>query len=150
MKSKTYMQKPAEVTRSWHVVDVKGIILGQVASKIAFLLIGKHKPTYTPHVDGGDFVVVINAKEVAVSGTKELNKKYYWYSGFPSGLRHKTLGELLVEKPEQIIELAVYNMLPKNKLRTARVNRLKVYPGSEHKHQSQLAAQPSKSGVKEK
>lgn len=135
---KTYVQKPAEVTRTWHTVDAKGRVLGQVASEIAVLLIGKHKPTFTPHVDGGDYVVVINAKEVEVSGNKEQAKRYYSYSGFPGGIRSKTFGEVMARRPEQVIEQAVYNMLPKNKLRPSRVNRLKVYPGAEHPHQSQL------------
>ncbi|HYD35296.1 MAG TPA: 50S ribosomal protein L13 [Vitreimonas sp.] len=134
----TYQQKPAEVTREWLVVDAKGRVLGEVASEIAFKLIGKHKVTYTPHVDGGDYVVVINAKEVEVSGTKATNKVYYRYSGYPGGLSKKTFAEVQADRPERIIEQAVYNMLPKNKLRTFRMDRLKVYAGAEHKHQSQV------------
>lgn len=136
--TKTFMQKPAEVKRAWHVVDAKDQVLGQVATQVATLLIGKHKPTFTPHVDSGDFVVVINAKEVAVTGKKETDKKYYTHSHFQGGLRIKTLGEMREDFPERIIEKAVFNMLPKNKHRSDRMIRLKVYAGAEHKHQAQL------------
>lgn len=136
----TYMQKPAEVTREWHLVDAKDVVLGNLATDIAQKLIGKHKKTYTPHVDGGDYVVVINASQVAVTGNKEEDKKYYRHSGFPGGLKVKNLAEMRADFPERIVELAVKNMLPKNKLRQDRMNRLKVYAGDEHKHQSQLGA----------
>ncbi len=135
---KTYSQKPAEVTRSWHIIDAKGRVLGQVATEIASKIIGKHKPTFTPHVDGGDYVVVINAAQVEVSGNKVQDKMYYSYSGFPGGLRVQNFAELLAKYPERIIEAAVYNMLPKNKLRTDRMKRLKVYTGAEHPHQGQI------------
>lgn len=137
--TKTYVQKPAEVTRAWHVVDVEGKVLGQVATEIAAKLIGKHKPTFTPHVDGGDYVVVTNATKVVVTGTKTQAKLYYSYSGFPGGLRTLNFAQLLERHPEKIIEAAVYNMLPKNRLRTGRMNRLKVYPGANHTHQSQIS-----------
>lgn len=140
MYIKSYNQKPAEVTRQWHIIDAKGKVLGEVATQVAVKLMGKNKPTFTSHVDGGDYVVVINAKEVAVTGTKELNKKYYSYSGFPGGLRVQTFGEIMTKRPGFVIERAVYNMLPKNKLRSPRMNRLKVYSGAEHKHQSQVGA----------
>lgn len=139
--NKTYMQKTAEVTRDWHVVDAKGRVLGQVATEIAVKLIGKHKPTFTPHIDGGDYVVVVNAADVVVTGNKTQDKIYYSYSGFPGGLSKKTFAEVQARRPETIIEKAVYNMLPKNKLRTGRMDRLKVYAGAEHKHQSQLGGQ---------
>lgn len=135
------MQKTAEVERKWHLVDAKGQILGRLASDIAQKLIGKNKPTYTPHIDGGDFVVVINASEIAVTGNKETDKMYYRHSGFPGGLKEKSLGELKSTYPTRIIEKAVFNMLPKNKLRSERMNRLKVYAGAEHKHESQLKGQ---------
>jgi large subunit ribosomal protein L13 len=135
---KTYMDKSADMKHAWHIVDAKGRILGQVASEIAVLLMGKHKPTFTPHMDNGDFVVVLNAKEVAVTGNKVSDKMYFDYSGFPGGLRKQTFAELHASKPEQIIERAVWNMLPKNKQRDQRMKRLKVYAGSEHPHQSQL------------
>jgi large subunit ribosomal protein L13 len=135
---KTYMQKTAEIKREWHLVDVSGKILGQVATEIAKKLIGKDKPTFTPHMDGGDYVVVLNASQVQVTGNKAEAKIYYSYSGYPGGLSERTFAELLEKNPERIIERAVYNMLPKNKLRSGRMTRLKVYPGAEHTHQSQL------------
>jgi len=137
------MQKTAEITRAWHVVDAQAQVLGQVATKIAVKLMGKNKPTFTPHIDGGDFVVVINAKEVVVTGNKAKAKTYYSYSGFPGGLSSRSFEELQALHPEKIIEKAVYNMLPKNKLRSGRMSRLKIYAGAEHKHQSQLGVAPS-------
>jgi len=139
MKQTTYMQKSAEVTRNWHIVDVKGQVLGRVATGIATKLMGKHKPTYTPHIDAGDYVVVINAAEIEVTGNKVEDKTYYSYSGYPGGLKKKSFGELQAKYPERIIEKAVYNMLPDNRLRDERMKRLKVYAGSEHPHQSQIA-----------
>ena len=139
---KTFILKPADVERKWHVVDVSGKILGRAASEIAQLLIGKSKKEFTPHVDNGDYVVVINAAEVAVTGSKIKNKMYYRHSGYPGGLKTTDFGKLIEKKPEQVIQLAVQNMLPKNKHRSDRMTRLKVYPGADHKHQSQL-------GVKE-
>lgn len=136
---KTYMQKTADIKREWHLVDANGQILGRLASEIATKLIGKDKPTYTPHIDNGDFVVVINASKIAVTGKKETDKIYFRYSGFPGGLKQKPLGELRNTYPTRIIEQAVLNMLPKNKLRDDRMKRLKIYKDSEHKHQSQLA-----------
>jgi large subunit ribosomal protein L13 len=135
---KTYMQKPAEVKRAWHLIDLKGKVLGRIASDIATKLIGKHKPTFTPHVDGGDFVVVTNAAEIAVTGNKLEDKKYYRHSHRPGGLKIRNLSEMLEKFPEDVIRKAVFNMLPKNKLRSPRMNRLKIYAGAEHKHQSQL------------
>lgn len=136
--NKTYMQKSAEVEREWHLVDVKDQVLGRVATQIATLLIGKHKPTFTPHIDGGDYVVVVNASKIAVTGGKEDKKVYYHHSNYPGGLKEITFGEMMEKFPTRAIEKAVYNMLPKNKLRTERMNRLKVYAGEEHKHESQL------------
>jgi large subunit ribosomal protein L13 len=138
--TKTYIQKPSEVTRAWHVIDVRDTVLGNAAVEIAKKLIGKQKKEYTPHVDGGDYVVVINAAEVAVTGKKESDKIYYRHSGFPGGLKQMTLGEMRASFPERIIEKAVYNMLPKNKLRTGRMARLRIYVGSEHPHQAQLGS----------
>lgn len=135
---KTFIQNVANITRSWHVVDATDQVLGKLATDIATKLIGKHKPTFTPHVDGGDYVVVLNATKVASTGDKAQTKRYFSYSGFPGGLRSKPQGRVMELNPEKIIEKAVYNMLPKNKLRTARMNRLKVYVGAEHPHQSQL------------
>ncbi|HEX7017381.1 MAG TPA: 50S ribosomal protein L13 [Patescibacteria group bacterium] len=135
---KTYMQKSAEVERKWHVIDVSGKILGRVATEIAELLIGKHKPTYTPHIDAGDYVVVLNAKEIKVTAGKENTISYARHSGFPGGFKVDTYADLMERHPERIIEKAVYNMIPKNKLRQERMNRLKVYAGTEHKHESQI------------
>lgn len=137
---KTYTQKTSEVTREWHLVDAKGKVLGRLATDIARKLVGKNKKEYTPHIDGGDYVVVINAKEVAVTGNKEQDKMYYTHSNFPGGLKSKNLAKQRVLFPERIIEQAVKNMLPKNKLQDQRMTRLKVYAGSEHKHTSQLGA----------
>jgi large subunit ribosomal protein L13 len=136
--SKTYMQKTAQVDRKWHLVDVKNQILGRVATQIAEKLIGKNKPSITPHVDGGDYVVVINAKDVATTGDKTHKKIYYSHTGYPGGLKEKTLGEIQKKFPERIIEKAVYNMLPKNRLRQHRMVRLKIYSGEQHSHHSQL------------
>ncbi len=137
---KTYTQKTSEVTREWHLVDAKGKVLGRLATDIARKLVGKNKKEYTPHIDGGDYVVVINAREVAVTGNKEQDKMYYTHSNFPGGLKSKNLAKQRVLFPERIIEQAVKNMLPKNKLQDQRMTRLKVYAGSEHKHTSQLGA----------
>lgn len=135
---KTYTQKTSEIKREWHVIDAQDKVLGRVATEIATKLIGKHKKEYTPHIDAGDYVVVINAKAVAVTGNKEQDKMYYTHSNFPGGLKSKNLSKLRAQFPERIIELAVKNMLPKNKLQDQRMARLKVYAGSEHKHKSQL------------
>ncbi len=136
---KTYSQKPAEVERKWHLIDAKGKVLGRVAVEIATKLIGKEKPTYTPHVDGGDYVVVINASQVELTRAKEASKVYYRHSMYPGGLKQIPFTKMKQDHPERIIELAVKNMLPKNKLRQPRMNRLKVYVGDDHKHQSQLS-----------
>ncbi len=135
---KTFMQKPADVQREWHVVDAKGRILGQVATEIAVKLLGKNKPTFTPHVDSGDYVIVINASQVEVTGNKATDKIYYTYSGYAGGLKKKTYAEVMAKHPERIIEKAVYNMLPDNTHRSSRMTRLKVYAGAEHPHQSQV------------
>ncbi|NCN50894.1 MAG: 50S ribosomal protein L13 [Candidatus Pacebacteria bacterium] len=131
---KTFMQKTSDVKREWHLIDAKDKVLGRLASEIAELLIGKQKKDYTPHIDAGDFVVVINAAEIAVTGNKEDDKKYYRHSGFPGGLKVRTLGELRETFPERIIEKAVKNMLPKNKLQSPRMTRMKVFAGAEHPH----------------
>ncbi len=141
MKShKTFVQKPAAVSRQWHQVDVAGAVLGRIATDIAQKLIGKHKPTYTPHVDGGDFVVVTNASAVKVTGRKSSDKLYRRHSGYPGSTKEETFQELQDRNPVRIIELAVRNMLPKNKLRDKRMKRLKIYAGDEHPHQAQLTA----------
>jgi len=138
MIKKTYMQPKEAVKRKWHLVDARGQILGRLASQAAQKLVGKHKTTYTPHTDGGDCVVVINACLVEVTGGKEEKKLYYRHSGFPGGIKQQSLGTMMKTHPERVIEKAVYNMIPKNKLRSGRMNRLKVYAGSDHPHQSQF------------
>jgi len=131
------MQKKEEVTRNWYEIDAEGKILGKIAAEIAVRLMGKHKPSYTPHVDGGDYVVVINADKFAVTGNKMLDKKYYRHSGYPGGLKVRNLEEMLEKKPTEIIRKAVERMLPKNKLGNQMINRLKIYTGNEHNHVAQ-------------
>ena len=134
---KTFSQKPADVTRRWILIDAKDATLGRVSTAIAKYLIGKYKPTYTPHVDGGDYVVVVNAKELVVTGAKETDKMYYRHSGFPGGLKEAQLKELREKSPESIIQEAVKGMLPKNKLAAGRMARLRIFAGSEHDHTAQ-------------
>lgn len=131
---KTYTPKPADVTRDWWIVDADGIPLGRLASEVATLLRGKHKPAFAPHVDGGDYVIVVNAEKVAVTGNKAEAKKYYRHSGYPGGLREFTLAEMRERYPERIIHAAVKGMLPKNKLGRRMLARLKPYAGEEHPH----------------
>jgi len=134
---KTYSQKPTEVARRWILIDAKDAPLGRLSTEIAKYLIGKYKPSYTPHIDGGDYVIVVNAKETVVTGGKELKKIYYRHSGFPGGIRDARLEEVREKFPERIIENAVKGMLPKNKLSPERMKRLKVYTGPEHEHNAQ-------------
>lgn len=145
---KTFSQKPADVTRAWHLVDASEAPLGRVASVIATKLIGKDKPSYTPHVDGGDFVVVINADKIVVTGNKLEAKTYYSYSGFPSGLKSINLRDKLAKDPASVIEAAVKGMLPKNKLTPERLKRLRVFAGSEHTHEAQKPKKLEVKGVK--
>ena len=137
MNKCTVMQKKEEVTRNWYEIDAEGKILGKIATEIAVRLMGKHKPSYTPHVDGGDYVVVINADKFAVTGNKMLDEKYYRHSGYPGGLKVRNLEEMLEKKPTEIIRKAVERMLPKNKLGNQMINRLKIYTGNEHNHVAQ-------------
>ena len=134
---KTFSLKNTEVTRDWVVFDASNRVLGRFATKIADKLRGKDKPTFTPHVDGGDFVVVINAEKVKVTGKKSDQKKYYKHSLYPGGLKEKSYQEVLNNNPERIIENAVRGMLPKNKLGKSMFKKLKVYRGPEHPHESQ-------------
>lgn len=145
VNSKTYSQKPSEITREWHLIDATELPLGRLSTVIAQLLTGKGKPTYTPHMDAGDYVVVINAKDVPVTGDKELQKIYYRHSGFPGGIKDARLEEVREKFPERIIEASVRGMLPKNKLQADRMARLKVFPGEEHAHTAQT---PKKVEVK--
>ena len=134
---KTYIPRKEEIKRKWYLIDAEGQILGRLAVKIAKILSGKEKPIYTPHLDVGDFVIVINAEKIKVTGNKEQKKIYYHHSGYPGGLRKKTYEELLKEKPQLIIKEAVKGMLPKNKLGRQMFKKLKVYKGIEHPHQAQ-------------
>jgi large subunit ribosomal protein L13 len=132
----TYTPKPGEIERRWHVIDANDVILGRLASQVATLLRGKHKPTFAPHVDGGDFVVIINAEKIALSGNKRAEFRYR-HSGYPGGLSRRTVGELLETKPERVIELAVRGMLPKTTLGRSQLRKLKIYAGPEHPHAAQ-------------
>jgi large subunit ribosomal protein L13 len=134
---KTIWTKEAEVERAWHVVDAEGKTLGRLASQIAAILRGKHKPTYNPSVDTGDFVVVVNAEKIHVTGQRLDQKKYYTHSGYQGGLKEKTLRQMLETKPERVIYLAVRGMLPKNVLGRKMIKKLKVYAGPDHPHAAQ-------------
>lgn len=135
--NKTFSQKPVDVTRKWVLVDAADATLGRVATTIAKYLIGKYKPSYTAHVDGGDYVVVVNAGKLVVTGNKLEDKKYYRHSGYPGGIKERTLQEQLNIDPTKVIYDAVQGMLPKNKLIEGRVKRLKVYAGAEHANAAQ-------------
>ena len=143
--AKTYSQKPSEITRRWLLVDASEAPVGRIATQIATYLTGKYKPTYTPHMDGGDYVVVINAANLVVTGDKETGKIYYHHSGFPGGIKDASLKEVREKFPERIIEEAVKGMLPKNKLQAERLKRLRIFAGSEHSHTAQT---PEKVEVK--
>lgn len=134
---KTYTVKPGDIKRQWHVVDADGKTLGRLASRIAAILKGKNKPIYTPHADVGDYVIVINADKIHVTGRKMLQKVYHRHSGYPGGLKSINLRDLLQRHPTRAIELAVKGMLPKNRLGRRMFKKLKVYAGSEHPHQAQ-------------
>jgi large subunit ribosomal protein L13 len=134
---KTYSAKPGEIDREWYIVDAEGQTLGRLATQIADRLRGKGKPQYTPHIDTGDFVVVINAEKIAVTGKKLDDKKYYKHSGYPGGLRTRTLREQLGRRPTEVLRLAVKGMLPRNKLSRAQLTKLKIYAGTEHPHEAQ-------------
>lgn len=145
VNAKTYSQKPSEVSREWFLVDAAELPLGRLATIIADKLIGKNKPSYTPHIDGGDYVVVVNAAKLVVTGDKETSKIYYRHSGFPGGIKDATLAEVREKFPERIIEKAVQGMLPKNKLSADRMARMKIFAGAEHAHTAQT---PKKVEVK--
>ncbi|MBQ9068368.1 MAG: 50S ribosomal protein L13 [Eggerthellaceae bacterium] len=134
---KTYYAKPGEVERAWFLIDAENQVLGRVATKAATLLKGKHKPQYTPHVDTGDFVVIINADKIRLTGTKAAQKSYFRHSGFPGGLREESFAEAMEKHPERVLEHAVKGMLPKNTLGRAMGKTLKVYAGAEHPHAAQ-------------
>jgi large subunit ribosomal protein L13 len=137
MNHKTFSPKPADITRAWHVVDATDLPLGRLASEVAQVLRGKHKPTYAPHMDTGDFVVVINAEKVAVTSGKSQSKIYYRHSGYPGGIKAESFESLRDRRPEAIVERAVRGMLPKNKLGRQMLRKLKVYAGPSHPHEAQ-------------
>ena len=134
---KTILAKKTDIIRKWHLVDADGQVLGRLASRVASILKGKTKTIYTPNVDTGDFVVVINAEKVRLTGNKLQDKTYYHHSGYPGGIKKKTAKEIMEDKPEQLIMSAVHGMLPKNKLGRVQLKKLKIYRGSEHPHESQ-------------
>ena len=134
---KTYMAKPAEVDRKWYVIDAANQTLGRLSSEVASILRGKHKPTYTPHVDTGDFVIIINAEKIRLTGDKLNQKKYRYHTGYPGGLKETDYRTLLQKKPEKAIEVAVKGMLPHTRLGNQMITKLKVYRGTEHPHQAQ-------------
>ena len=133
----TMIAKPNQIEKKWYVVDAEGQTLGRLATEVANLLRGKNKPYYTPNIDTGDFVIVINAEKIKLTGNKLIQKKYYSYSGYPGGLKETQYKDLIKNKPEFVIEKAVKGMIPKNKLGAAQLKKLKVYAGSEHKHEAQ-------------
>lgn len=134
---KTYYAKPNEVEREWVLIDAKDQVLGRVATKAAHILRGKHKPQYTPHVDTGDYVVIINADKIRLTGTKAAKKEYYHHTGFPGGLKCETFEEGMAKHPERVVERAVKGMLPKTSLGRQMATKLKVYAGPEHPHEAQ-------------
>jgi large subunit ribosomal protein L13 len=134
---KTYVATPANREREWLVVDATGKTLGRLATHLADILRGKRKPEYTPHCDVGDFVIVVNAEKIVVTGKKREEKRYYRHSGYPGGLRSRTFNEMLDRRPEEIIRLAVKGMLPRNRLARAQLRKLKVYAGPDHPHEAQ-------------
>jgi large subunit ribosomal protein L13 len=134
---RTYSPKPGEVARTWHVIDAEDVVLGRLASNVATLLRGKHKPTFAPHVDTGDFVIIVNADKVVLTGNKRDQAFAYRHSGYPGGLRKQSFGELLDTRPERLLEKVVKGMLPKNKLGRAQGKKLKVYAGPDHPHTAQ-------------
>ena len=138
---KSFMAKNQQVEQKWHVIDADGAVLGRMAAKIAMILMGKTKPTYTPHVDTGDYVIVINAEKVRVTGKKAQQKEYDYYTGYPGGHKYVSFADMMAKKPEKVVEMAVRRMLPKNKLARKMLKQLKVYRGPEHEHQAQ---QPEK------
>lgn len=134
---RTYSPKPGDITRQWHVIDATDVVLGRLASQAATLLRGKHKPTFAPHMDMGDFVIIINADKVALTGAKAEQKRAYRHSGYPGGLKSRTYAEMLESHPEKAVEKAIRGMIPKNSLGRQQLSKLKVYRGGEHPHAAQ-------------
>jgi large subunit ribosomal protein L13 len=135
---KTYQPKQSEVTRSWHLVDAKDFVLGRLSTQVATYLMGKHKPSYSAHMDSGDFVVVVNSEKVLLTGKKKEQKKYRSHSGYPGGFKEVSFERLSQKDPSRIIEFAVYGMLPENRLRDVRMTRLHVFKGDKHKFESRF------------
>ena len=133
----SYMPKPGEVAAQWHVVDATDQVLGRLAARVAMIIQGKNKPTYTPHVDTGDFVVVVHAAKIQVTGNKLDQKMYHRHSGYPGGLRSRSLREQLERRPTEVLRKAVKGMLPRNRLGRAQIGKLKIYAGPEHPHEAQ-------------
>jgi large subunit ribosomal protein L13 len=131
------MAKTGEVDQAWHVIDATGLIVGRLASKVAMILMGKHRPTYTPHVDTGDFVIIVNAEKVRLTGNKMAVQKYDWFTGYPGGYRSLSPAEMLQKHPDKVIREAIRRMLPKTRLAKQMYTKLKVYVGPEHPHQAQ-------------
>lgn len=138
---KTYSAKKEDVVRQWVVIDAQDQVLGRLASKVAHILRGKNKPIFTNHVDTGDFVVIVNAEKIRLTGNKLDDKIYYWHSGYPGGIKARTAREMLEKKPEQVIKIAVKGMLPKNRIGSKLISKLKIYAGPDHPHEAQ---QPEK------
>lgn len=135
---KTISARKEDVKRDWYIVDADGKVLGRLASRVASILRGKHKPIFTPHVDTGDYVIIVNASKIRVTGPKMEDKMYYHHTGYPGGLRSKSLGKFLKEKPGELMRRSIRGMLPKNKLGRAMLKKLKVYSGPEHPHAAQM------------
>ena len=133
----TYSPKPGDITRAWHVIDATDVVLGRLASQAATLLRGKHKPIYAPHMDTGDFVVIVNAEKIAVAQSKRDNEFVYRHSGYPGGLRKRSVGEMIESHPDRLVEKAIKGMLPHNRLGRAMAKKLKVYAGPSHPHEAQ-------------
>jgi len=135
---KTYSAKPSEVERKWYVIDAEGVVLGRLAATVANLLRGKHKTMFTPHIDTGDHVVIINAEKVRLTGRKLTQKRFYWHTGYPGGIKSKTMEQILGGKhPQRVVEKAIERMVPKGPLGRAQLKKLRVYAGSEHPHEAQ-------------
>ena len=137
---KTFVAKPSDRQRDWYVVDAQGLTLGRLATQIADVLRGKRKPTYTPHIATGDFVIVVNAEKIAVTGNKRADKLYHRHSGYPGGLRTRTFEQMITRRPEEVIRIAVKGMMPRNRLARKQLTKLKVYAGPEHPHIAQRPA----------
>ena len=141
MLGKTFVAKPSDRQRDWYVVDASGKTLGRLSTQIADVLRGKRKPTYTPHIDTGDFVVVINAEKIHVTGNKRADKLYHRHSGYPGGLRTRTFEQMITRRPEEVIRLSVKGMMPRNRLARKQLTKLKIYAGPQHPHVAQQPAE---------